>query len=109
MDKGEFNNLEYNKLFEQNKKIFNALKNKEVIDIDDFIDNEDQFRLTKTNIIKPSSNNKMADIESKFNLQKHAEELFASKNTTGHSNEKAKCKIAYEDGSEYEGELLNGK
>lgn len=94
MDKGEFNNLEYNKLFEQNMKIFNALKNKEVIDIDDIIDNDDQFRLTKTNINKPSNNVKNVDGQSKFNLQKHAEEFFASKNTTGHSNEKAKCKIA---------------
>lgn len=106
LDKGEFNNQEYNKLFEQNMKIFNALKNKEPIDIDDIIENDDQYLLTKaTN----KNNNAKVDLEAKFNLKKQAEELFANKNTTGHSNEKAKCKISQEDGSEYEGELLNGK
>lgn len=72
------------------------MKNKEAIDIDDIIENDDQFHLTKTSLNDKSlsNNNSKVDIESKFNLKKQTEEFFASKNATGHSNEKAKCKIA---------------
>jgi len=54
------------------------LKNKEAIDIDDIIENDDQFHLTKTSLNDKSlsNNNSKVDIESKFNLKKQTEEFF---------------------------------
>jgi len=89
-EKGEFNNLEYNKLFDQNKKIFEALKNEKTLDIDEL--NENNINLDMLN--KLNSKPKF-DIEKRFNIKEESDNLFNPKHSNKNNNlgDKGKCKI----------------
>jgi len=88
-EKGEFNNLEYNKLFDQNKKIFEALKNEKTLDIDEL--NENNINLDMLN--KLNSKPKF-DIEKRFNIKEESDNLFNPKySNNNNSGDKGKCKI----------------